>query len=117
MTAVALPPRIQRRRARGWRMPEGAVYVGRPSLFGNPFAHADRAIATRMFRVWLTGGLRTLPLFDCRKVLPGRLAGVRREILAELPQLRGRPLACWCPPGPCHADVLIELANAGEGAP
>lgn len=108
--------RIQRRRSRGWRMPEGAIYVGRPTLFGNPWAHADRAVATRMYRVWLTGGLRTSVLLDCRKVRPGRLDSVRRDILAELQLLRGRALACWCPVGsPCHADVLIELAN-GSGA-
>jgi hypothetical protein len=31
------PKRIQRQRAKGWRMPEGAIYVGRPSQWGNPF--------------------------------------------------------------------------------
>ncbi|WP_342394587.1 DUF4326 domain-containing protein [Prescottella agglutinans] len=48
-----MPQRIQRRRTRGWRMPEGAVYVGRPSGWGNPFKvgeikwmrrHSDDAI-------------------------------------------------------------------------
>ena len=33
-----MPIRIQRRRTKGWRMPAGAVYVGRPSYFGNPFS-------------------------------------------------------------------------------
>lgn len=32
------PKRIQRKRTKGWRMPEGAVYVGRGSKWGNPFA-------------------------------------------------------------------------------
>ena len=32
------PKRIQRKRTAGWRMPEGAVYVGRQSLYGNPWA-------------------------------------------------------------------------------
>jgi hypothetical protein len=37
--------------------------------------------------------------------LPFDAADVRRE-------LGGRDLACWCPPGePCHADVLLEVAN------
>ncbi|UXU75524.1 MULTISPECIES: DUF4326 domain-containing protein [unclassified Paracoccus (in: a-proteobacteria)] len=36
----------------------------------------------------------------------------RQAVLTSLPALRGRPLACWCPPGcPCHADVLLDLAN------
>lgn len=39
----------------------------------------------------------------------------RKRILARLPELRGRNLACWCPPGcACHADVLLELANRGR---
>lgn len=32
------PQRIQRKRTKGWRMPEGAVYVGRPSRWGNPWS-------------------------------------------------------------------------------
>lgn len=35
------PQRIQRKRTKGWRMPEGAVYVGRPSKWGNPFKLND----------------------------------------------------------------------------
>ena len=36
----------------------------------------------------------------------------RAALLARLPELRGHDLACWCPlDGPCHADVLLELAN------
>lgn len=34
---MSAPRRIQRRRTPGWRMPEGAIYVGRPSPYGNPF--------------------------------------------------------------------------------
>ena len=33
------PQRIQRKRTKGWRMPEGAVYVGRPTKWGNPFEY------------------------------------------------------------------------------
>jgi hypothetical protein len=29
--------RIQRKRTKGWRMPENAVYVGRPTKWGNPY--------------------------------------------------------------------------------
>ncbi|WP_269062108.1 DUF4326 domain-containing protein [Salipiger marinus] len=31
-----------------------------------------------------------------------------------MPELRGRDLACWCPDGPCHADVLLKIANEEE---
>ena len=54
------------------------------------------------FRTWL--------------LVQGCDAGISYEkaaILSALPSLRGKDLACWCKPGePCHADVLIELANA-----
>lgn len=99
MSSGALfPARVQRRRTRGWRMPVDVVYVGRPSRWANPFViseHQTREQAVANFR---------------RALLEGRLqnsvARVRRE-------LAGRDLACWCPlDQPCHADVLLELANA-----
>jgi Domain of unknown function (DUF4326) len=37
----------------------------------------------------------------------------RADLLALLPDLRGRRLGCWCKPLPCHADVIAELADAG----
>jgi len=93
-------------------MPEDAVYVGRPSAFGNPFRASDPDLAARMFRCWLTGSVRSAPLLECRQVMSGRLEPVRQEMLRALPMLRGRDLACWCRTNrPCHADVLLELAN------
>ena len=88
------PVRVQRRRARGWRMPHGAVYVGRPGRWGNPFPVAEHgpAVAVELYRAWLLEH-------------PDLLAAARAE-------LAGRPLACWCSLGtPCHADVLLDLAN------
>ena len=91
--------RIQRRRSAGWRMPPGAVYVGRPTRFGNPFPvlAGDRAAAVAKFRAWIA-------------TQPGDIAVIRE-------QLTGRDLACWCPlpptgePDQCHAAVLLEIAN------
>jgi hypothetical protein len=98
--------RIQRRRTAGWRMPAGAVYVGRPTRFGNPFPadYFGRERAVTLYRQWLAGGDH----------LGYANAGQRRRrILDGLPELAGRDLACWCPPGEaCHADVLLELAAA-----
>lgn len=107
------PRRIRRRRTAGWRLPPDAIYVGRPTRWGNPYvvrppgatgpepAHQapDRAEAVRRYRQALTRpgpGQPTLPSVD----------EVRRH-------LAGHDLACWCPlDEPCHADVLLELANA-----
>ena|ERR1035437_7044 len=87
------PKRIQRRRTKGWRMPEGAVYVGRPTKWGNPFTVDEygREEAISIFKYNLTD---------------------EQKQNARL-ELRGKDLACFCPlDQPCHADVLLELANA-----
>jgi hypothetical protein len=90
------PKRIQVRRTRGWRLPEGTVYVARPSHWGNPFRVGDRAALVAAYRAWL---------FDPTRTVGPSIAEIRRE-------LRGHDLACWCPPDqPCHADVLLEVAN------
>jgi hypothetical protein len=116
-----MPVRIQRSRAKGWRMPEGATYVGRPTVFGNPFpvdVYGQDGAVDR-FRRWLVTGMSTYEMSTCSRCDPwsGRsdppsLVIVRRWLLDELPKLRGRDLACWCAPAhPCHADVLLEIAN------
>ena len=102
-----MPKRIQRRRTRGWRMPEGAIYVGRPTRWGNPFHLIDvlealgdaegRADCVRSYRLWLYGDEAYIKLASATDAI--------RE-------LRGKDLACWCPlDQPCHADVLLEIAN------
>jgi hypothetical protein len=100
-----MPQRIQLQRTRGWRMPPGAVKVDRSTSFGNPFVImdgvTDAAFVAAAFRRWLDG---EDPSFPER----------RAALLRRLSELRGNDLACWCKPGaPCHADVLLELANAG----
>lgn len=49
------PKRIQRTRLKGWRMPEGAVYVGRPSEWGNPFSAMEIGKAYPQDRRWSWG--------------------------------------------------------------
>ncbi len=113
------PVRVQRKRTKGWVMPENTVYVGRGSAFGNPFRMSecrdagykgtDAEIAERCkesFRAWLG------PYW--RNNWDGRVSEVaRNSMLKNIDRLRGKNLACWCPLNqPCHADVLLELANA-----
>lgn len=95
-----MPKRVQVRRVKGWRLPAGAVYVGRPTKFGNPFRAADlpggAEEAVRRFEEWLL-----------------RSTEGRNILAAARAELRGKPLACWCRAGePCHADVLLRLVNA-----
>lgn len=114
------PKRIQRRRTRGWRMPSGAVYVGRPSAWGNPFevvpASGRRGGPLDMWGVIFAGQL--LVRWDTRALAAAEAVDRFRQWIpprwAENAQyeLAGRDLACWCPlDQPCHADVLLELAN------
>ena len=143
--------RIQRSRAKGWRMPEGAVYVGRPSAFGNPFAldcwgavalgfrgdaAGRRAASVALHRWWMTSVWTPQPIDAeggaiefSNGVVVSIETHIRRlaaavaegylipEMRPDVSGLRGRDLACWCPldQQPCHADVLLELANP-EGA-
>lgn len=103
-----MPKRIQRKRTKGWRMPDGAVYVGRPTRWGNPFNVSDYAAPSHCiadYRLYLDGKLK----------LPGHYSGELAAALFKTSirhELRGKDLACWCKEGaPCHADVLLEIAN------
>lgn len=113
---VPVARRVQRSRRKGAPLPEGAVYVGRPTRWGNPFANKDRghAKAVILHERWLTGRLGALTLermgFD-----PGWIAALDRRrvwVMTHLHELAGRDLACWCSPGSkwCHAEILLRLA-------
>ncbi len=137
ISSITTPRRVQLRRTKGWRMPPGAIYVGRPTKWGNPFNFRPSDCC------WLALS------FGCRGDINGRLQasvlaycdwlgtveyergvtikagakkidiGRRFQIKAPAPrvceivtELRGHDLACWCPlDQPCHADVLLEIAN------
>ena len=122
-----MPQRIQRRRTRGWRMPEGAIYVGRPTMWGNPFyvgCHAQIGgpvggkgpLSGMTWSYCIAAepdyGFETLTTpEECVKWF--RRLYERGFQKKELAKLRGKDLACWCPlDAPCHADVLLGLANA-----
>lgn len=110
-----MPERIQRRRTRGWRMPENAVYVGRPSRWGNPYCACTRPECD-----WMPVDSAGEAVDLYRRAIRLNDAGDRfhRECPTSAQiraQLAGRDLVCWCKPGdPCHADVLLEIANGGR---
>jgi hypothetical protein len=109
-----MPERIQRKRTGGWRLPAGAVCVTRPGRWGNPWREGS-ANWTVGPRGMIDRSGKTLTRQDAvdsyRHSLlnaPDLMEAVRRE-------LGGKDLACWCPPGePCHADVLLAIANGGD---
>ena len=72
------------------------VYIGRPSKWGNPFRlrhEGERLRVIALYRTDLVHRLRT-----------GRVTR------AELAELDGRPLVCWCAPLACHGHVLRAAA-------
>lgn len=128
------PRRIQRSRLPGHTAPRNAFYVGRPTVFGNPWKVGEpgELLVTRtsspiilnfalapidavqLYTDWIHGrlqadehGLADHPRFG-RIVVPSGL----EQLLLSLPLIRGRDLSCWCrPKEPCHVDPLMELAN------
>lgn len=117
---MSIPQRIQLSRKAGWRMPPNTVKVTRPSVYGNPYivgADGRQDVCVEKFRALVTGenplGLRLTPI---RERFASRRCGFAHRDLnwneRAIAALRGKNLACWCRVGdPCHADVLLELAN------
>ena len=122
-----MPKRIQRHRTKGWRMPEGAIYVGRPTIWGNPYRVVRQGKTT--WEVYAFEDSSPTASFVSRTGVEARAFAVER-LLCLIDnhrdpwgadrirnELAGSDLACWCPLGqPCHADVLLEIANRGEAA-
>jgi len=87
------PIRIQRKRIKGWRLPPNTVCVSRGTTYGNPFMLGQDGTPADVVELYRQH---------------------RAPIIAETArrELRGKNLACWCPLDmPCHADVLLEIAN------
>ena len=86
------------------------VYIGRPSVFGNPFSHKEGTLAKykvdtveeaiEKYREYILNSPR---------------------LLERLPELKGKILGCWCAgkiplttedkPFKCHGQVLMELVE------
>lgn len=112
----ARPVRIQRKRTKGWKMPENTVYVGRPTMWGNPFHNPNDTPQDHVY--FFRWCLEVFPVPQERIDFWRREGGNVAVLIAlagdtgAITSLRGKNLACWCPlDQPCHADVLLELAN------
>ena len=92
-------------------MPEGAVYVGRPTEWGNPWRVGDHALIQWPLDQTEMHGREFIITPDLAVALYRiAFAPDAPEMRAEL---RGHDLCCWCPlDQPCHADVLLEVANS-----
>lgn len=77
------------------------VYIGRPSIWGNPFTHkqgtqADFVVSSREEAV-----------AKYREYILSK-----PELLKQVKNLKGKVLGCWCKPQACHGDILAELADS-----
>lgn len=124
MSENTSPQRITLSRAKGWRMPPNTVKVARPCFWGNPFFVSrwrDAETCVALFRnamhgIWNPAASAHLPDAWCGyKEHQQWLFKMGNHPLDMVLELRGKNLACWCKPSePCHADVLLELANKDE---
>lgn len=111
-----MPERIQQRRTKGWRKPEGVISVARGTDWGNPYPVGGDLVLDMASKGWPARALTITPSLAValyREYLaqaygPGIVDQIQRE-------LGGRDLMCWCPVGrPCHGDLLLEIANSAR---
>ena len=107
------PHRVQLSRRKGFKLPPNTVNVARPGKWGNPHkVHKPTGNPYLVMQDAMHGVCFTreaaVNRFK-RDIRAGIYPFTKRQIRAAL---REKNLACWCPPGePCHADVLLEIAN------
>ena len=91
MQKVQTPRVLNKKQLRG-AVPN-AVYIGRPSVWGNPFVIGKDGTRAEVVEKYERSLLR------------------QPHLMAQLGKLRGYNLVCWCTPLQCHGDVLLRLAN------
>jgi|SRR5665647_3059053 len=117
---VTTPKRVQMSRQHPWRAEHpDAVIVDRRTKWGNPYrldnvrdSTPAKVVAMYLDFIERCSQSTIEPIFE-----HDGLGVWDRDIKANIRRgLAGRDLACWCPlDQPCHADVLLEIANAPEG--
>lgn len=106
------PVRVQISRAKGWRMPENTVKVDQSTKWGAPFVAGKTYPTVGGDLSGSLCGQATNATVGCAVDAFRAFAADPAEPMGDLSPLRGENLACWCRRGaPCHADVLLEIAN------
>ncbi|MCK5612111.1 DUF4326 domain-containing protein [Candidatus Pacearchaeota archaeon] len=108
-----MPKRYQRKRIRGWRKADhcpDAVFVGRGTKWGNPFAVGGPRLHGSI--AYTNEG--SVSLFK-DELKAGHLGFTIEDVKREL---KGKDLMCWCREDEpwCHGDVLLEIANSTSGS-
>lgn len=76
------------------------VYIGRGSVWGNPYSHKEGTLAEHVV------GSRTEAVQKYEEYLLSN-----EDLMRRLPELKGKILGCWCKPKSCHGDILLKYAN------
>lgn len=113
------PQRIHLLTEPTWTAPPNTVFVGRPTLYGNPYDSGDPQKALDAYLIHIRPGPTNVPLGPDLWIAPD---AHKDAMLYDYPgflrtqavrALRGKNLACTCPPeAPCHANALLELVNS-----
>jgi hypothetical protein len=86
-------------------VPEGAVYIG-DRLYHGPW-RLRKSKWANPYKIGRDGTREeVIAKFECHLYDTG--------LFNDIHELRGRDLACWCAPEPCHGDLLLRLANAAQ---
>ena len=98
---MSKPKRIQRSRSKGWKMPANAIYVGRPTVWGNPYV-----VGSKLMNGETLTAEKAVELYEQHVAVNFSERDIRHC-------LHDKDLACWCAlDEPCHADVLLRIANS-----
>lgn len=109
-----LPRRITRSRVKGWRQPDNTKYVGRGTMWGNPYRVVDGKIYVKGATHWIIirqGNIDDV-IAEYRKYLQRCIDDeiITMDLIKQ--ELAGKNLSCFCKEGEkCHADILLEIAN------
>lgn len=92
-------------------MPANTIKVDRSTRWGNPFIvgqNGTQQECVDMFRFMCAGNMCVSEGYETVERQKQFIANALQNIAT----LKGKNLACWCElTKPCHADILIEIAN------
>lgn len=110
-----MPKRLQRKRIKGYRMPEGSVYVGRGTRWGNPFVVGKDGTAEECLAKYAE---HMLPYRHMTGTIE-KFYQSEANLEDMIANLKGKDLVCWCAleDEHCHADWLIYMANITKWGP
>lgn len=122
LDTVVSPKRIQMSRQHPWQIEPKAIIVSRPSEFSNPFVIVPVRKGGPFDVVGPDGFVgQSTGVEGARRIATDHFRAHAQRIglyMLARRNLAGRDLACWCPlDHPCHADVLLELANPTDQRP